>query len=47
MSHTAPAAAQPTISEQETHSIGVDAYLYFYSSVSIDLSRAIAFDRLS
>ena len=28
-----------TISEQEAHSIGVAAYLYFYSLVTMDLTR--------
>ena len=36
----APAArAAGTISEQEAHSIGVAAYLYFYSLVTMDLTR--------
>ncbi|MBV9117839.1 MAG: hypothetical protein JOY63_10815, partial [Acetobacteraceae bacterium] len=31
-------AAEP-ISEQEAHEIGVDAYLYFYPLVTMDLTR--------
>ncbi len=35
-----PASAQtPTISEKEAHDIGVDAYLYFYPLVTMDLTR--------
>ena len=34
----APAKSQ-TITEQEAHGIGVNAYLYFYSLVSMDLTR--------
>jgi hypothetical protein len=34
-----PAAAQSTITEQEAHAIGVDAYLYFYPLVIMDLTR--------
>jgi hypothetical protein len=35
-----PASAQtPTISEEEAHDIGVDAYLYFYPLVTMDLTR--------
>jgi hypothetical protein len=37
-----PAGAQSTISEQEAHAIGVDAYLYLYPLVSMDLSRKVA-----
>jgi hypothetical protein len=34
----APVAAQsPT--EQEAHAIGIDAYLYFYSSITMDITR--------
>src|SRR5690348_1422596 len=33
------ASAQATISEQEAHAIGVDAYLYFYPLVTMDLTR--------
>src|SRR5215475_11928512 len=35
----APVAAQAPITEQEAHAIGVDAYLYFYSLVSMDVTR--------
>ena len=31
--------AQSAITEQEAHSIGVDAYLYFYSLLSMDITR--------
>jgi hypothetical protein len=37
-----PAATQSAITEQEAHAIAVDAYLYFYSLVSVDLSRRVA-----
>ena len=37
----APAGAQSTISEEEAHAIGVDAYLYFYPLVSMDLTRTV------
>jgi hypothetical protein len=30
--------AEP-ISEQQAHAIGVDAYLYFYSPITMDLTR--------
>jgi hypothetical protein len=33
------ASAAETISEQEAHAIGVQAYLYFYSLVTMDLTR--------
>jgi hypothetical protein len=36
----APAvAAQTTITEQEAHAVGVDAYIYFYPLISMDLTR--------
>src|SRR5215469_1369225 len=35
----APAEAQTKITEQEAHAIGVQAYLYFYSLVTMDLTR--------
>jgi len=35
----APAAMAAAISEQEAHAIGVDAYLYFYSLVTMDVTR--------
>ena len=31
--------APPAITEQEAHAIGVDAYLYFYSLVTMDVTR--------
>src|SRR4029078_13364957 len=34
----APAQAA-AITEEEAHAIGVDAYLYFYSPVTMDLTR--------
>jgi len=36
---TAHVSAQPAITEQEAHAIGVDAYLYFYPLVIMDLTR--------
>ena len=38
----APAGAQSSITEQEAHAIGVDAYLYFYPLVSVGISRKVA-----
>ena len=35
----APAAMAAAVTEEEAHSIGVDAYLYFYSLVTMDLTR--------
>ena len=34
-----PMARAQAISEQEAHDIGVSAYLYFYSPVTMDLTR--------
>ena len=33
------AAAQRAVTEQQAHAIGVDAYVYFYSLVTMDISR--------
>src|SRR6516164_3881167 len=35
----APTSAQSAITEQEAHAIGVDAYLYFYPLVIMDITR--------
>ena len=35
----APAGAQSQIIEQAAHAIAVDAYLYFYPLLSMDLTR--------
>jgi hypothetical protein len=35
----AGASAQTAITEQEAHAIGVDAYVYFYSLVTMDITR--------
>lgn len=35
------ARAEATIGEQEAHAIGVDAYLYFYPLVSVDITRRV------
>jgi hypothetical protein len=35
----APGARAEAITEEEAHAIGVDAYLYFYSPVTMDLTR--------
>jgi hypothetical protein len=35
----AAAHAQTAITEQEAHSIGVDAYVYFYSLITMDVTR--------
>src|SRR6516164_3316076 len=36
---TAQGGAATPITEQEAHAIGVDAYLYFYPLVTMDLTR--------
>ena len=36
---TTATSAQPAITEQEARAIGVDAYLYFYPLVTMDLTR--------
>ena len=36
---SAGSGAQAAITEEEAHAIGVDAYLYFYSLVTMDLTR--------
>src|SRR5260370_28602085 len=33
------AQAQPSVTEDEAYAIGVDAYLYFYSLVTMDITR--------
>jgi hypothetical protein len=35
----APAAMAAAVTEEEAHAIGVDAYLYFYSLITMDLTR--------
>jgi hypothetical protein len=39
MSAAPPVDAQAAISEEEAHAIGIDAYLYFYSLISMDVTR--------
>ncbi|MFZ0503813.1 MAG: DUF1254 domain-containing protein, partial [Chthoniobacterales bacterium] len=36
---TETAQAQPSVTEEEAYAIGVDAYLYFYSLVTMDITR--------
>jgi hypothetical protein len=36
------ASAQPAITEHEAHDIGVQAYLYFYPLVTVDITRRVA-----
>jgi hypothetical protein len=38
----APGKARAAITEQEAHAIAVDAYLYFYPLLSVDLTRKVA-----
>ena len=38
----APLGAQAAITEQEAHAIAIDAYLYLYPLVSVDISRKVA-----
>jgi hypothetical protein len=39
ISSTIAASGASAITEEEAHSIGVDAYLYFYSLVTMDVTR--------
>ena len=36
------APGQTRVTEQEAHAIGVDAYLYFYSLISADITRRVS-----
>ena len=36
---TSGPAAAAAVTEEEAHAIGVDAYLYFYSPVTMDVTR--------
>jgi hypothetical protein len=36
---TGTAQAQPSVTEEEAYAIGVDAYLYFYPLISMDITR--------
>jgi hypothetical protein len=36
---TGTARAQPSVTEEEAYAIGVDAYLYFYPLISMDITR--------
>src|SRR5215813_9337417 len=41
-SSTVSTGAQTALTQQEAHAIAVDAYLYFYPLVSVDLTRRVA-----